>query len=178
MQSPGNTVNRKPKAPSHMRGSFQALPKDQILNKGKGFRRCDRACARTVASKRLSELPFAMSKRTKPWDREQSRMSSKRKLNAIQNHHRSFSMFAAPCSNRHDYGKDQQTMPVIELSNDDGARLALETSSGALEGGDESLALREGLDVLDAGLDLGQHGAGSELALGDVLASLGHGHRG
>lgn len=46
-------------------------------------------------------------------------------------------------------------MPVIELSNDDGARLALETSSGALEGGDEGLALREGLDVLDAGLDLG-----------------------
>ena len=69
-------------------------------------------------------------------------------------------------------------MPVAELSNDDGARLALETSSGALEGGDEGLALREGLDVLDAGLDLGQHGAGGELALCDVLASLGHGHRG
>ena len=52
-------------------------------------------------------------------------------------------------------------MPVIKLSGDDGARLALEASSGALEGGDESLALREGLDVLDAGLDLGQHGAGA-----------------
>ena len=69
-------------------------------------------------------------------------------------------------------------MPVIKLSGDDGARLALEASSGALDGGDESLALREGLDVLDAGLDLGQHGAGGELALGDVLAGLGHGHCG
>ena len=62
------------------------------------------------------------------------------------------------------------------LLDEEGAGLALQCFAGLVERGDQGCATGRVLDETDARLNLGQHAAGGEVTLLDVLAGLGDVH--